>query len=359
MMIRPFSVMLVACLPFVLGCQAPPRAVAPVSPQGPSALAIQPPHATLTTGQGLVFQAGAQDGSRPAVTWEATGGTIDPSGRFTAPDTPGSCEVRAKAWGGRVATARVDVVPVPRGPIQAPDRILPGAKEIQASVPDQPGSAFQWSIQGGTFLGDARERQVRFSVASTAKVLTLGCRITNAAGLGRNVSLEIPLAAPVRVKISAASTVMTAGRERTFGFDLKGGLSGRVAWSVLEPGGGTVDARGRYHAPMVPGTYTLQVKSLEDPSARATLPVRVVAAPFGRIQGPGRFAPGAKGLKASVEAQEGCSYFWTLGGGALTSAKGAAITFDAGDGPSVDIACVITNEAGETLRLSLAARASR
>lgn len=359
MLIRPFSVMLLAGLPFVLGCQAPPRTVAPVSPLGPPALVLQPAQAALTTGQSLVFQAGAQDGSRPAITWEATGGTIDASGRFTAPEAPGSCEVRARAWGERVATARVNVVAVPRGPIQAPDRILPGSKDLRASVPDQPGSTYQWSIQGGTFQGDAQGRQVRFAVASSAKVLTLGCRITNAAGLGRNVSLEIPLAGPVRLRITAASTVMTAGRERTFGFELKGGLTGRVAWSVLEPGGGTVDARGRYHAPMVAGTYTLQVKSVEDPSARATLPVRVVAAPFGRIQGPGRFAPGAKGLKAHVDAQEGCTYVWTLGGGALTSAKDAAITFDAGDGPGVDITCVITNEAGDTLRLSLAAKASR
>lgn len=341
----------------VLGCAAPPKAVAPVSPQGPPALAVQPAQAVLTTGQGLDFQAGARDGSHPAVAWEATGGTVDASGHFTAPAAPGTFEVRARAWGGRMAVASVRVVPPPAGPITATDPILPNTSNLKASVPEQPGCTYAWSIQGGLLTGDPKGAQVTFA-SGADRTVTLACRITNAAGLAKTVSLEAALAAPLRLTVSPASATLTAGRERTFGYELKGGLNGHVVWSVLEPGGGTVDARGRYHAPLVAGTYTVQVACKEDPTVRANLPVKVVPAPFGQLRGPGRFAPGAKGLTVSVPGQDGCTYVWTVGGGTLTSAKGPVITFDAGDTTVVDIACVITNEAGDSLRLTLRAKAN-
>ncbi|NOY43846.1 MAG: CAP domain-containing protein, partial [Deltaproteobacteria bacterium] len=48
-------------------------------------------------------------------------------------------------------------------------------------------------------------------------------------------------------------------------------------WSVVEPGGGTVDASGRYTAPLVPGTYHVRATAKADPSVfdEAQITVRV------------------------------------------------------------------------------------
>jgi hypothetical protein len=42
------------------------------------------------------------------------------------------------------------------------------------------------------------------------------------------------------------------------------------------------------------------------------------------------------------------TYAWTVKGGTLTSAPtGRTVTFTAGDGPTLVLRCVITNEAGD------------
>lgn len=51
---------------------------------------------------------------------------------------------------------------------------------------------------------------------------------------------------------------------------------GEVTWSVQEPGGGTIDERGRYISPTTPGTFHVVATSKADPSQRSTATVDVV-----------------------------------------------------------------------------------
>ncbi|WP_169709622.1 CAP domain-containing protein [Deferrisoma camini] len=53
--------------------------------------------------------------------------------------------------------------------------------------------------------------------------------------------------------------------------------SAEADWSVVEPGGGTVDTSGRYTAPLVPGTYHVRATAKADPSVtdEAEITVRV------------------------------------------------------------------------------------
>lgn len=48
-----------------------------------------------------------------------------------------------------------------------------------------------------------------------------------------------------------------------------------VAWSVVEPGGGTVNGAGLYTAPAVAGIYHVQVKREDFPNVTATATVTV------------------------------------------------------------------------------------
>jgi hypothetical protein len=138
----------------------------------------------------------------------------------------------------------------------------------------------------------------------------------------------------------------------TFTASAEGGLPGALAWSVLEPGGGTVDGAGRYQSPALAGVYTVQASSgaLIPGSARVT----VVAPPAGEITAPARVLPGAVGLAASVPEVSGSRYAWTIEGGRLTAGSTShAATFEAGTGSKLTLTCAVTNAAGDTLRSSL------
>lgn len=342
-----------------LGLLLAPACVAPkvgqaVSPLGPSPLLVEPAQATVSAGQGVDFKAKCQDGSTPSVTWEALdGGVVDASGRYAAPAAPGTYTVQAKAFGDRLAKAKVLVVAPPRGPVSAPEHVSVGAREVQASVPDQPGSTYAWTVEGGTAMSDPHAATFTFNAGDGPKVL-LACKVVNAAGVGMTTSLEIPLLAGVSLTISPRTALMTAGTSRKFGYSLAGGLTGDVVWSVVEAGGGTVDAEGRYQAPARPGDYTVQVRSKDDPTVKDTLAVKVVAAPLGPMRAPAKVAAHATGLHASVPDQEGCTFAWKVTGGQITAgADGNLVTFEAGDGPTVGLECLVSNAAGESLRLTM------
>jgi hypothetical protein len=341
----------VGLLLLILACQEP-KAGPAVSPLGPSPLRVEPAEAAVTAGQATDFKALTLAGERPAVTWEAPGGgVVNAAGHYTAPVTPGTYAVQAKAFGGRVASATVKVVPPPRGPISAPATVRAGARDLRASVPEQPGSSYRWTVEGGTFTGDATGSTVAFDAGTGAKV-TLACRVVNAAGLGMGASLEIPLVTRVVLAVSPREAVVTVGSTRKFGFSLEGGTTGEVAWSVT--GGGTVDATGRYRAPEAPGDAVLQVVSREDPTVKDRAAVRIVPAPRGPVTGPARIRAQAAALRARVPDQPGCAYSWTVAGGVISgAADGPSITFAAGSGPRVGLVCEITNEAGDALKVSL------
>jgi hypothetical protein len=346
------NLLIPACLLLALGC-VEPKAIAPVSPMAPSPLVVEPASVTVTAGQGTDFKARARDGSRPAVAWEAQGGSVDASGHFTASGEAGTATVVAKAYGGRTASVTVKVVLPPRGPVAAPAHVMAGARGVRASVPAQEGATYEWKVEGGLLKGGARSATVTFDAGAGPKVV-LSCRVVNAAGQGLTASLELPLAPGVDLSVTPASVTVTAGASTKLGFTLEGGTTGEVRWSVLETGGGTVDASGRYRAPGKPGAYTVQVRSKDDPAIKATVPVKVVAAPAGAVKGPGKVAAGAKALRASVVEQAGCRYAWKVTGGTITSGADAPlVVFVAGDGPKLDLVCEITNEAGDSFEAKL------
>jgi hypothetical protein len=178
--------------------------------------------------------------------------------------------------------------------------------------------------------------------------VVLSCRITNAAGDSLDSSLEVQVAAPVSLGIQPASVTLTAGRSMKFGYDLAGGVTLGVAWSLGEPGCGSLDDKGGYVAPAVPGLYTVQVASLDDPTQVAVAKVKVVAKPPEGLSAPDSFLPGAQGLAAKVVDLPGMTYAWEIEGGTLTSsATAASVTFQAGPGPSLTLRCKVSNEAGD------------
>lgn len=333
------------------GCWKEP---APAGPEIPARVEVRPASATVTVGHTLPFKAWIESEPAGEVTWsmpEPAGGSVDAQGLYRAGSKPGAYTLLA-SWNGapeRRATAKVTVVAAPAGEITVTPHIMAAAQGLHASVPAVPGCSYQWSLSGGLISAGADGPVLTFE-AGAGPSLKLACRIVNAAGDALSSSLEVPMVPAVALTIKPAAVTVTAGRTLKFGFEISGGNTLAVAWSLGEPGAGSIDKTGRYLAPVVPGDYTVRATSVDDPARFATAAVKVVAPVPDGLHAPGAFLPGAQGLRASVPQVAGVSYAWEIVGGTLVSGADAAeVVFDAGAGPALTVRCRLRNEAGDSL----------
>ena len=114
---------------------------------------------------------------------EPGAGSLDAAGNYVAPTVPGRYTVRVASVDDptMAAMAAVKVVPEPPQTLFAPDTFLPGAKGLEARVPELEGMTYAWEIEGGTFTTGADGPSVLFD-AGPGPAVTLRCRITNEAG---------------------------------------------------------------------------------------------------------------------------------------------------------------------------------
>ncbi len=344
------KVLAIASVTFLAGCwnNSSPMAEPPME-----TYLVQPATATLTVGHGTAFAAKRDGRAALDVAWrvlEPGGGTVDGTGQYQAPATPGVYRVQAgfKYSAGRTATAMVTVVPPPAGEITAPHEVRPGAGGLVASIAPVAGSHYVWAITGGKLTGGSGSPAVSFQAGAGPK-LVLSCRVTNAAGDSLDSSREVTLVRAVSLAISPAAVTITAERTMKFGFNISGGTTLGVAWNLGEPGAGSIDGLGNYLAPALPGLYSVRVTSLDDPADTVTAVVKVVPKPPEALTAPDTYRPGALGLYAREPEADGMTYAWEIDGGTIVMGPTAStMIFNAGHGPSITLRCTITNEAGDS-----------
>lgn len=314
---------------------------------------VQPAAANLTVGGDINFAAKYDGRNAFDLAWrvlEPGGGTVDGTGHYQAPAIPGVYTVQAefKNSARRAATARVTVVLPPVGEIAAPHEVWPGAGGLVASIAPVPGSHYAWTITGGTLTGGSDSHAVSFQAGAGPR-LVLSCRVTNAAGDALNASQEVSMVGAVSLAISPAAVTITAGRTMKFGFNIAGGTSLGVAWSLGNPGAGSIDGQGNYVAPAMPGLYSVRATSLDDPTRTVTARVKVVAKTPEGLTAPDFYQPGAQDLRARVPEVGGMTYAWEIEGGTIiTGSSASSMVFQAGYGPNLTLRCRITNEAGDS-----------
>ncbi len=111
-----------------------------------------------------------------------------------------------------------------------------------------------------------RSRRVAGSwILVVALLLAAGCGGGGGGGGGEEVGDAG--AGTVSVSVSPARASLDIGATETLVASVSGTGDARVTWRVREPGGGTVDAAGRYTAPLVPGTYHVVAESVAEPGA--------------------------------------------------------------------------------------------
>ncbi|MCK6508392.1 MYXO-CTERM sorting domain-containing protein [Myxococcota bacterium] len=214
----------------------------------------------------------------PSVTWAviAGGGTIDPTGLFTANTTPGTFANTVEARSGNIrGYATVEVTP--SGPAVASVTVTPVSATLQpngqqlftASAYDSnnqriSGTSFSWSLPGGggsIAPSGGLRTQATFTAGTTEGTFTV---TATAGGINGNASVIIKKAATLaKINVSPATATLKVNAQQTFtatGEDTNGQpiALGTVTWSASS---GTITQVGLYTAPNTAGSVTVTAES--------------------------------------------------------------------------------------------------
>ena len=165
--------------------------VVPITAAPPPDATITAPAATTQGASGLVASVPAQIAATYA--WSIVDGRItSPSNgssiTFAAGMQP-SLLLRVIVTNGvgkqRVGLKRVDVLPAPPpdATITADALVNRGATDLRASVPDQPGATYAWSVEGGHITSSADGPAIVYTEETLERTLILKVTVTNGGGL--------------------------------------------------------------------------------------------------------------------------------------------------------------------------------
>ena len=179
---------------------------------------------------------------------------------------------------------------------------------------------------------------------TTSKTFTL--TVTNQAGTKALASVTLD---PQTVSVgspSPSSSSRTAGTVTTFTATVTGGLTNVVSWFASA---GAINAStGAWTAPATAQIVTITATSLDDPTKSSSTTVSVVLPPTTpTLSAPTYVTTGKTGYTASITAQTGCTYLWSITNGTITAGGTATtVTFTPTANGAVGLSCVVTNAAG-------------
>ncbi|HEY1908960.1 MAG TPA: hypothetical protein VGG91_23155, partial [Myxococcaceae bacterium] len=302
---------------------------------------IAPSASSVSTGQSATFTAsvrGTRHWQSTAVTWSIqegkSGGSIDASGNYTAPDAPGTFHVVAASVAdpSKKATAIVTVtddqgISVAVAPSTATAKAK-GKLTFKASVTgtkNGQSSGVTWSVQEGAAGGsvDGSGNYTAPANAGPSHVVATSVADPTKTAVA---AVDVTAAPAVAVSISPASASLIAGGTATFSATVTGGDGGQstdVTWFVQEgSSGGNIDASGRYTAPGNAGTFHVVATSVADGSKGATATVNVTAAPNITVS----VAPG------SASTQTGGTVTFTASVTGTTGGQSTAVSWSIQEG---------------------------
>ena len=261
---------------------------------GLTALTVTPSGASIPGVATQQFAAKTGDGSKPAVNWSVNGvaggnatfGTIDANGMYTAPEfppAPNSITISAveisdsRKLGNAAATLNN---PVPQLTTVAPMSIPQGAFTITLT-------GLHFATGAVAYMGTTA---LPTTYVSSTQLTATGATTTAQAGTqtitvhnpdpGASVSagVNIVVQGGVAVTVAPLTALLRTGSQQPFTATVTGALDTSVTWAVNGvPGGnptiGTIAANGTYSAPLTlptPSTVTVTATSVEDPTRSGT-----------------------------------------------------------------------------------------
>jgi uncharacterized repeat protein (TIGR01451 family) len=218
----------------------------------------------------------------------------------------------------------VNVSPAPTASIVAPAAVC-SLETTTASVTATAGAVYAWTITNGTITGPVDQPAVTFT-AGTNGTVTLSAAVTLGSCTATD-STVIAINPPPLVNI-IGPTATCAGTPVV----LDGGDFASWAWST-----GAI-TRTITVSPSSNQTYVVTVTDDNGCTGTDSHTVNVSASPTATVTAPPAVCASSTGNTASVAAQPGATYAWTISNGTITSAaNGPAITFTAGASGNVTL----------------------
>lgn len=233
---------------------------------------VSPSPAQATVGQSLAFKATFGLGS--GYSWKvvpASLGTFSADGTFKAATAGTGIVVATWTKDTRyVGTASITTFPVPVATITASASVDANAQNLVASVPEQPGCTYHWTVEGGTLVSGDGTSQIIYTAGPSGTV-HLACTVTNAIGApAEGAKPVLVVEPPVITRWEGLPALVRPGS--TTG--LYAGYKGTTA--VVTPGGATVADGGVLPvAPQQNTLYTLTVTNAAGTSVSASTLVLV------------------------------------------------------------------------------------
>lgn len=299
-----------------------------VTPQTPTVGAVSPAMPTMTVLASQTFTSQVSGAVNGALTWTATGGTMDPAtGAWTAPGTAGLYTITATsvADATRSASTVVTVVPAPVAVVTTLDTAAAGRKGITAAVADQPGMTYAWTITGGTITSSTTSSQITYTAGSPG-TLTLSCTVTNAALATAEGSATVSVIPVPWINAFTADPLgVQSGGAATLHFDFVGGTG-----SLDQAIGPVTSLSDLTVHPTATTTYTLTVTPPSgSPIAQTatvtvgTLPTFPVDLPAARTVVQGQNPTLSVTTSASPAVTK---YQWYFNGSPVPSGTGSSLT---------------------------------
>ncbi len=277
----------------------------------PAGMTVSPGTATLiSTGvQRFVAMETMTDGSswQPRVTWTATGGTIDSTGKYVAASTPGEYRVVAVAADGMADTATATVVadtPVLARLVLSPavDTVATGGRQqftVVATAGDGSSIAVvpTYTATGGTIT--AAGVYTAGQTAGTFRVIALD-PVSNLADTAA-VTVTATLPTVQSVVLTPGSASLTTGAKQQFNASAKmsDGTTKAISASYSATGG-SIAASGEYTAGSTAGTF--RVIALDPTSNLADTAAVTVTATLPTVQSV-VLTPGSASLTTGAKQQ--------------------------------------------------------
>jgi N-acetylneuraminic acid mutarotase len=236
-------------------------------------VAVTPPAATLAPRASRTFTAAG--GSGTGYTWSlatnASGGTIDSTGVYTAGSTGGVSDVvRVTDSLGSIATVSITVTEGVA--ITPPAATLTPRASRTFTASGGSGAGFVWSLATNASGGTIDSASGAYTAGSTGGV-TDAVQATDSLGNIATVSVTVTMG----VTISPAETALAPSAAQTF--TASGGSGTGYTWSLAtNASGGTIDASGAYTAGSTGGVSDV-VQVMDSLGNVASATVNVTAAP--------------------------------------------------------------------------------
>jgi hypothetical protein len=248
-----------------------------VSQPAQVSISVSPYTANIQTGGQQQFTASVFGTSNTGVGWKATGGTVTPTGLYTAPSTAGTYTVTATSAADSTKSASATVTV--SQPTQVSISVSPGTASLQgggqqqftAMISGTSNTAVTWTASGGTITTSGL-----YTAPTTAGTYTV--MAVSAANSSTSASATVSVSAPqaVSISISPTSIAMPEKWQQQFSARVSGSASTGVIWTVSK-GTGTITQSGLYTAPQAVETDVVTATSQADSTKSASATITIAA----------------------------------------------------------------------------------